>query len=101
MQTSENDNFVKRPVFSDEGTLHLCCKVNEHDLRVHIRVLENTHAFNEHIGNSPKSMCLVLSPTTKSTGLFFFFYYANDNWIDFLGHGDGMARLDTAYFISS
>ena len=44
--------LAEKLVFSDEATLHVCGKVNRHNVR--IWGMENPHATMEHIRDLPK-----------------------------------------------
>ena len=66
----EDDEFNKRPVFSDEVTFHTNGKVNRHNVRIWGE--ENPHATTEHERDSPKLnvFCAILKNHVH--GPFFF-----------------------------
>lgn len=62
----DDDNFVKRFVFNDEAAFHMRDQVNRQNVRVW--GLENSHVFNEHVRDSPKSsfFCYRLRQSLKA-----------------------------------
>ena len=65
-----NEHFPNQLVFSDEETFHLSGKVNRHIVR--IWGSENSHAYIEHVRDSPKVNVFCAVYSSKVYGPFFF-----------------------------
>lgn len=63
-------NFLKKIVFSDEATFHVCGKVNKHNVR--IWGTEKPYEVREHIRDSPKLNVWCAISYDRLIGPFFF-----------------------------
>jgi len=69
-QWLEKDGFAEKLVFSDTATVHVCGKVNHHN--IHIWGRENLHAKMKHVCDSPKVNVFCAISSCKVYRPFFF-----------------------------